>query len=163
MLGALAEGPTHGFAVARLLGPDGALGHIWTLPRPVVYQAVNKLTERELVAPRATERSDRGPNRTILAVTANGRRVIDLWLRTPVAHVRDARSELLLKLALLDRAGADPSCLIAAQRTTLTRRMEFLRADLETGEGFERLLVVWRVASVQAVLDFLAAVAPPRT
>jgi hypothetical protein len=28
-----------------------------------------------------------------------------VWLRTPVAHGRDVRSELMIKLALLDRAG----------------------------------------------------------
>jgi hypothetical protein len=40
--------------------------------------------------------------------TPEGRRVTEGWLREPVGHARDIRSELLVKLALLDRAGADP-------------------------------------------------------
>lgn len=165
MLGALAEGATHGFALARLLGPGGPLGQIWTLPRPVVYQALNKLSDRGLVAPQATERSERGPNRTIVAVTPAGRRALERWLATPVEHVRDMRSELLLKLALLDRAGTDRAAtvrtrLIDAQRATLDARLQALRTQEQAGEGFERLLGAWRAASVRAVLEFLSAASP---
>jgi hypothetical protein len=41
------------------------------------------------------------------------------WLTRPVEHTRDVRSELLVKLALLDRAGKDPQPLLAAQREQL--------------------------------------------
>jgi hypothetical protein len=37
-------------------------------------------------------------------------------LRTPVRHGRDVRSELLIKLALLERAGADPRDLLSEPR-----------------------------------------------
>ena len=37
----------------------------------------------------------------------------------PVGHARDIRSELLVKLALLDRAGADPKGVAAAQHERL--------------------------------------------
>ena len=50
-----------------------------------------------------------GPQRTIYAATPQGRQAAENWLETPVEHVRDIRSHLLLKLALLDRAGADPA------------------------------------------------------
>ena len=100
VLGVIAEGPTHGFAVAQLLAPTGPLGQIWSLPRPIVYQAIKKLLQLELITERATERSSRGPQRTILATTANGRRAVRDWLGQPVEHVREVRSLLLLKLAL---------------------------------------------------------------
>jgi len=48
-------------------------------------------------------------------VTAAGRPAARDWLHRPVTHGRDARSELLPKLALLDRAGADPTELLSAQ------------------------------------------------
>jgi hypothetical protein len=38
---------------------------------------------------------------------------------TPVLHVRDVRSQLLMKLAVLDRRGADPSALLTRQRDLL--------------------------------------------
>ena len=54
-----------------------------------------------------------------LRVTPEGRRAAEGWLRQPVGHARDIRSELLLKLALLDRVGADPEELLRAQRRQL--------------------------------------------
>jgi hypothetical protein len=38
-----------------------------------------------------------------LRITPLGKRHLDTWLRSPVAHVRQVRGELLLKLALLAR------------------------------------------------------------
>ena len=46
VLGVVAEGPTHGFAVAAVLAPDGPLGQVWTLPRPMVYRELDKHRER---------------------------------------------------------------------------------------------------------------------
>ena len=39
----VSEQPTHGFAVARLLGPDGSMGQVWRVPKPVVYRALQLL------------------------------------------------------------------------------------------------------------------------
>ena len=106
VLGAVAERPTHGYAVAQLLAPEGALGQIWTLTRPDVYQSIKKLIKLGLISERSTEQG-LGPDRTVLAVTPRGRRVVARWLKEPVEHVRDGRTVLLLKLMLLDRADAD--------------------------------------------------------
>lgn len=158
VLGAVAEAPTHGFAVAQLLAPDGDLGRIRTLPRPVVYQVMRKLVALGLLAARRTEPSHRGPIRTVVAVTPVGRAALRRWLHEPVDHVRDVRSLLLLKLALLDRAGADPAPLIQAQQHRLTDQLLALEAARDAAEGFERVLVEWRIASSRATLEFLAVV-----
>ena len=63
-----------------------------------VYQVVKKLVQLGLIAERSTERSDRGPVRTIVAITPAGGRALRRWLEEPVDHVRDVRSMLLLKL-----------------------------------------------------------------
>jgi DNA-binding PadR family transcriptional regulator len=157
VLGVIAEGPTHGFAVAQLLAPEGPLGQIWSLPRPIVYQAIKKLLQLGLITERATERSTRGPQRTILATTPTGRRAIRSWLGEPVEHVREVRSLLLLKLALLDRVGDDPIGLIGAQREVLTPKLEAMQHHRDHAEGFELTLATWRLESIKAVLRFLDA------
>jgi hypothetical protein len=43
VLGLLAEQPTHGFATAEALAPDGVVGRIWTMRRPLVYRALDVL------------------------------------------------------------------------------------------------------------------------
>ncbi|MGH9095175.1 MAG: PadR family transcriptional regulator [Acidimicrobiales bacterium] len=160
VLGVVAEGPTHGFAVAQLVGPAGELGRIWTLPRPFVYQALKKLTAAGFIAARATEASDRGPQRTIVAATAAGRGAVAAWLSRPVDHVRDIRSLFLLKLALLDRAGADARSLVAAQHRALVPQVAGLEARRDQAEGFERTLAAWRLESCHAAIRFLAAWTP---
>lgn len=161
MLGAVAEGPTHGFAVAQLLQPDGALGQIWTVPRPLVYQMLKKLLELGLVGERAMERSARGPARTIIGVTPAGRRALRRWLNTPVDHVRDVRSLLLLKLALIYRSDGGWAALVDAQREKLAPLLETLETTRSQTEGFERVVIEWRLASCRASLDFLDKIGSP--
>lgn len=160
VLGAVAEGRTHGFAVAALFGADGDLGRVWRIPRAVVYRELGRLEEAKLVRPVGVETNGPGPDRTVVQITPSGRRRLHSWLDEPVKRPRDARSALLLKLALLDRSGRDPGVLIAAQRAVFTARVERLRADATAAEAgsFEQTLALWRVSSTQAVLDFLATI-----
>jgi len=81
-----------------------------------------------------------------------------------VEHVRDIRSQLLLKLALLDRVGDDPADLLGSQRAVLepiARAIETQRAECG---GFDATLLAWRRATALAALDFLdtITVAGPR-
>jgi DNA-binding PadR family transcriptional regulator len=155
VLGVIDEEPTHGFAAAQLLAPSGPLGRIWSLPRPIVYQAIKKLTQLGLITERFTERSTRGPQRTILATTAEGRRAVRDWLGQPVEHVREVRSLLLLKLALIDRIGGDAGPLLIAQRQVLAPKLVAMQRRRDEAEGFELTLATWRLESIKAVLRFL--------
>lgn len=164
VLGAVAEGRTHGFAVASLFAANGDLGRVWRIPRAVVYRELGRLEDAALVQSDGIETDGPGPDRTVVRVTAAGRRRLHAWLDEPVLRPRDARSALLLKLALLDRSGRDPSALIAAQRDVFTARLVDLRADVAAAEpgSFERTLALWRVSSTRAVLDFLATISDAR-
>src|ERR1700722_20651096 len=118
VLAILSQQPMHGFAVAQLTAADGELGRVWQIPKAVIYRAIGRLLDAGLVVPQSTEQG-LGPQRTIYAATPEGSAAARRWLHTPVAHVRDIRSHLLLKLALLDRAGDDPGDLLDAQRAVL--------------------------------------------
>src|SRR5262245_56683578 len=113
------EQPQHGFAIARLLGSDGSLGKIWRVPKPVVYRALQRLEHTGLIRSAQPERSSMGPARSPVQATKAGRSLASAWLARPAGHARDVRSELLVKLALLDRAGRDPQPLLDAQRVLL--------------------------------------------
>src|SRR5580698_923012 len=60
----LSRQPTHGFAVAQLTAPDGDLGRVWQIPKAVVYRAIGRLLDADLIAPESTERGA-GPQRTV--------------------------------------------------------------------------------------------------
>ena len=70
VLALLAEQPTHGFAVARAMAPEGEIGKVWTIRRPLVYRAIDVLTEPGLVRPTGTAPSSSGPRRTLVKATS---------------------------------------------------------------------------------------------
>ena len=159
VLAVVSEGPTHGFAIAQLTAPGGELGRIWHIPRPVVYRAIGRLTEAGLITAGAVE-SGRGPQRTLYTVTPPGRQAAERWLDSPVQHVRDVRSHLLLKLALLDRAGRDPTALLIRQKEVLAPIAEAVHAERAGRPGFDSTLLAWRRATTAATMSFLEDIIP---
>jgi DNA-binding PadR family transcriptional regulator len=155
VLGVAAEGDTHGFAIARQLAPEGDIGRIWAMPRPLVYRAIDTLKGMGLVEAAGTVSSPRGPARMVIRASASGRERLVGWLDEPAPHVRDVRSLLLLKLLFLDRAGEDPHALIAAQRAALLPMQEALAQQAGEAAGFDRTLATWRAENVAATLRFL--------
>src|SRR5215470_5769595 len=143
VLSLVCERQLHGFALVRLLDGDGEIGRIWRVPKPVVYRALQRLEQLGLL--HATQQlSNQGPARWPAEATRRGRDLAAAWLRQPATHNRDIRSELLVKLALLDRAGADRQPLLDAQRDRLHPVARALQGRLDTAAGFERTLILWR-------------------
>jgi PadR family transcriptional regulator AphA len=157
VLSVISEQPTHGFAVAKALGPNGEIGRVWSLSRPLVYRALDYLVDAGLVEKGDEEPSVRGPRRTSVRTTAVGRRMVRRWLNEPVEHVRDVRSLLMLKLLFLERSGLDSKRLLDTQRDLLLPVEAALEQREQALSGFERTLVQWRLESTRAVLRFLAS------
>jgi PadR family transcriptional regulator AphA len=157
VLALLAESPTHGFAVARAMAPDGEVGKVWSVRHPLVYRAIESLTARGLVRPAGTVPSRSGPQRTVLEATPIGKRTLARWLREPIAHVRDARSLLMLKLLFLTRRGADLEPLLEAQRARFAGLADGLTRAAGEAEGFDRALLLWRSENTTAALRFVEA------
>ena len=157
VLSVVDESPTHGFAVAALTAQDGDVGRAWHVPRPIVYRSLDRLGELGLVRVASTEPGSRGPQRSILTTTRAGTSATRAWLRRPVAHVRDMRSELLVKLALLARHGMAVDDLIAAQRSAFVPMLAALEHRRGTGAdtGFGQVLATWRIENVRAAIRFL--------
>jgi DNA-binding PadR family transcriptional regulator len=154
----LSQRPAHGFAVSQLTASDGELGRIWRIPRPVVYRAIGRLLDAGFITPESVE-PGLGPQRTIYTVTPRGREEAEHWLNTPVEHVRDMRSHLLIKLALLYRAGRDPADLLKRQRAALDPIARAMQAPQAEPDGFDEILLAWRRATAAAALGFLDDIA----
>lgn len=163
VLAIISQQPAHGFAVAQQTAPGGELGRIWQIPKAVVYRSIGRLLDAGMITPQGVE-PGLGPQRTVYSATEEGAKAAREWLRTPVAHVREVRSQLLLKLALLDRAGEDPGELLQRQRTVLEPIARAIEARQAACTGFDATLLAWRRSTVLAALDFLDAItpAPPR-
>lgn len=151
------EGPTHGFAIARLLAHGGSVSQVWHVPRQIVYRAARRLEDLGLIMVSGKQPSSLGPARIQLQATPQGRQAVGEWLHRPASHPRDIRSELLVKLALLDRSGVDPRDLLRAQRDLLAPFADALAKETRTAIGYDHVLVVWRHESISATLQFLDA------
>jgi PadR family transcriptional regulator AphA len=152
ILAVVAERPQHGFAVARLLAPEGEIGEVYAVARPAVYRAIDRLIDAGMIQPLAAQPGDRGPKRTPLTVTKPGRRELDAWLGCPVQHVREVRTGFLLKVVLLERRGLSPLPLIRSQIKVLTPVVKGIEASSPASPGAVSL---WRTHSARATLRFL--------
>src|SRR3954470_4995820 len=155
VLALLSEHPSHGWAVASQLGPEGELGSVWSLGRPLVYRSIEILAERGLIEPAGHEPGLRGPNRTIYRTTCEGATALLGWVNEPVEHVRDVRSQLLLKLIFAERIGFDPVPMLVAQREAVAAAIEQLEERVEQSSGSEAILLRFRLESTRAVRRFV--------
>ncbi len=157
----LREKPAHGLALARLLAPDRSLGQIWTVPKATVYRSLQRLELLGLIRT-IGERPGRVAKSLGGAITPAGQAAAEAWLSTPVEHVRDVRSELMIKLALHDRTGADSLPLVRAQLDRLLPTAAGLSDRLRTAEGVEQTLLQWRHQAMTATVRFLTTLAEGR-
>ncbi|HET9442552.1 MAG TPA: hypothetical protein VFO65_04470, partial [Acidimicrobiales bacterium] len=116
-----------------------------------VYRAIERLGALELIAARREEPGAAGPRRTVYGPTRRGRAALRRWLTQPVSHLRDIRSELLLKLVIARRVGVDAGPLVRAQREALAPQFDGLRAAPGAGDP----VVLWRHHSAMAAERFL--------
>ncbi len=159
-LGILYGQPSHGWAIVKQLRPDGDIGRIWHLSRPLTYRAIDQLTSRGWVRPLGEEPGSAGPNRTILAVTRSGRAHFRSWLRTPVLHLRDLRSELLLKLVFADQYDIDIDRMLDQQRNIIEQHA---RALTETIVDDRDVVARWRTEATHAAQRFLDQIHPAQS
>jgi DNA-binding PadR family transcriptional regulator len=150
VLGLLAEGSTHGFAISKELGAGSQVGRLLTVRRPLVYRALARLVELGMAKPLHTEPGEAGPQRVIHRVTRHGRRELGIWLAQPVGHIRELRIEFQLKLALILRSGRSPLELVRAQRKALQPQIEALGSPDHMDH-----LDLWRHHNARAAAAYL--------
>jgi PadR family transcriptional regulator AphA len=149
VLALLAEEPRHGWALHRELTKGSEIGRAWTLSRQLVYRAIDNLEAEGLVR-RGRRSVGDGPDRVLLSLTASGRRRATEWLDEPVSHMRDVRTELLVKLMLRRRAGLDNTHFVTSQKRVLAPVAAALH-NSSHGDEVDR----WRAENAASVMRFL--------
>lgn len=149
VLALIVEEPRHGWAVSRELQPRSELGRVWSLSRPLTYRAIDTL-ERDGMLRRSAPREGDGADKVILRATARGRAAFTSWVNTPTIHLRDVRTELLVKLLIRERLGLSNRTFLAEQRRTLLPLIKAVQAT----EGTD-IVSLWRRESAEATRRFL--------
>ncbi len=160
-LGVLYTAPTHGFAIAARLKPEGDVGRVWSLSRALTYRSLEQLTNRGYIHAVGEQPGIAGGNRTILAITRTGRAQLRKWLDTPVGHLRDLRSELLLKLVVADLCSIDTRAMLERQRDHIEQLADAIAENVNHGSPVD-VVDLWRMESSQAAVRFLDRIAARR-
>ena len=145
----LVAGLGHGYAIQKACDADGPVGSVWSLNPQLVYRALDALAEGGLARKAGFEQGS-GPARTLLEPTRRGRTVARAWVHLPVAHLRDVRSHLLLKLLLGERMGEDVPTLVATHHAALRPLLDALAEQRP-----RHLPDLWRLEAALAVDRFL--------
>jgi DNA-binding PadR family transcriptional regulator len=153
VLAFIAEDTAHGFKVASAFTKQQPLGNVWYLQRPQVYRSLEYLKKQALVQSLPQEKGESGPPRLRYQITKKGRQKLEVWLQTPVEHLREGRSELLLKLLFLQRRGNDTRIFLEHQKKVFQDIQDSLTERLN--ESGEHIIVLWRLHSVRAALQFI--------
>jgi DNA-binding PadR family transcriptional regulator len=149
------EKPTYGSVIAGLFSHGGSLGRVWQVSKAGVYRAIPRLEQLGLVRTLGPQRAQDAPPHWMITATPAGRKAARVWLRTPVAHGREVRSELLIKLALLDRAGDNPQDLLRRQLTAFGPLAAALADRVLATTGTEHTLALWRHEMMSGTIEFL--------
>lgn len=142
--------PRHGWAIHEELAPTGEIGRAWTLSRQLVYRAIDTLVEDGLVK-RALPKDGGGADKVIISATALGKRAAMKWLDTPATHLRDVRTELVVKIMLRKKFDLALLSFIDTQRKVFDPLIEAIYAD-----NSDSPVNVWRKESANAVARYLS-------
>jgi PadR family transcriptional regulator AphA len=149
VLALIVQQPRHGWALHEELAPAGEIGRAWTLSRQLVYRAIDTLVEDGLVK-RATPKDGGGADRVIISPTAAGKRTAMQWLDSPVTHLRDVRTELVLKVMLRDRMELALAPFLALQHEVFDPLIASINKDASDSP-----VNLWRRESANAVKRYL--------
>jgi DNA-binding PadR family transcriptional regulator len=161
-LGILYPARSHGFSIAARLKPTGDVGRVWSMSRPLTYRSLDQLSLAGYIESVGEEPGIAGGNRTILAATRTGRFQLRKWLTAPVAHLRDLRSELLLKLIIAENCDIDVTDMLVRQREHIEEIAATITDQLNAANETD-VVTLWRSESSHAALRFLDRLPQSRT
>lgn len=115
VLAELTTGPTHPYEMGRRLKEQGKDRSI-RYNRSSLYMVVEQLRKAGFVAERETVRDTRRPERTVYALTAEGRAELDDWTRELLAEPRHEYPAFGVALSLLAALPIEESVDLLARR-----------------------------------------------
>lgn len=154
----IVNGAEHGWAVVQQLQPTTPLGRIWSLSRALTYRSIENLLESKCIRRHGT-RAGKGADRRLVHATSLGRTMASNWLDTPVDHLRDVRTELLLKLELRTQGNRSNIAFIRRQQKVFAPVIASLGV---TARSSKVPVDLWRSESAKSVEAFLHQLVPDK-
>jgi DNA-binding PadR family transcriptional regulator len=103
VLGLLAKGPSHGYAIRAAF--EEQLGIFWELNYGQIYQVLAALENEGLIVRTSHEANSRP--RKVYALSPSGRDALHSWLKKPPLASRPFRDDFYVRLLLAEQYGRD--------------------------------------------------------
>ena len=129
ILGLLVGAPLHPYGMQRLIKGWGKERVVNVGQRANLYKVIRRLHDAGLIVVQQTERDQQYPERTLYALTEEGRRTVLEWLADMVATPRNEFPQFPAALSFLMLLGPQEALVV------LEKRAEALRQSLATLEG----------------------------
>jgi DNA-binding PadR family transcriptional regulator len=155
LLGLLAPGPRHAYALYRELRRSDGLWLVWRLKLPRLYAILDRLERTGLIRSE-TVPQPRRPARRVFRLTPDGEARYRQWRTEPVRRGRDIRQLFLAKLYLARRDGPEVArTLLQNQRDLCRQWLDELRTAAPPADDFARAVWRYRVRHVETILTWL--------
>ena len=159
VLSLLVDAPMHPYLMHQRIKEQGKDRIANVAQSNSIYQVIERLRREGLIAVRETSRDERRPERTVYELTDEGRRTLDLWVRTmlsaPERDFPDFPAALSVMVVL---APEDARHQLEARAEALARQLE----DLDPSKyEVPRLFLIedeYRQAVTRAELDWVRSV-----
>jgi DNA-binding PadR family transcriptional regulator len=151
ILALLRRSPAHGYTIKR--EHDAWLPDARPLAYGQVYATLARL-ERDGLVEVSETRSERGPEQTVYAITAEGEARLAEWLAEPAPVGGGGSDEIVRKAVVALHTGEDPVGFLSRQRTAHLRRIRELTAS-PPADAAARLARDHLVAHLDADLRWL--------
>jgi DNA-binding PadR family transcriptional regulator len=157
LLGILARGPAHGYDLKQ--EHDGRFPGSKTLAFGQVYSTLSRL-QRDGFVEVAEVAAGSGPEKTVYAITDEGRRHLTQWLDETEPAGPYPADELVRKTVTALYIGTDAAAFLSRQRSAHFARMRALVADQTTRhEPAARIALDHAIAHLDADLTWLETAA----
>lgn len=152
VLAVLRDRPRHGYEIKH--EHDAWFPDAKPLAFGQVYATLSRLQRDGLVKVAETQQ-DGAPERTVYALTAEGRRHLQDWLAEPTPVAGTGTEEFVRKAVAALRTGVDTAQFLARQRASHLRRMRELQEHTGSPDLASRLVREHLLARLDADLRWL--------
>jgi DNA-binding PadR family transcriptional regulator len=154
LLGLLASGARHGYALLHCFRDAAQLGRVWDLSTSQLYAVLKRLEAHGLIVGTETPMPD-APARMEYTLTEAGQARLDAWLNhpTPSPSVRCVRVEFLSRLYIARLLNLPTEAIIARQKAACSGQRDLLIAERDCAEpGVSYLSLELHIAQMDAIL-----------
>ena len=158
LLGFIYQQPMHGYDLFKQISDLSGIGIVWHVKMGKLYSMLHRLEDNGWVSSKTTQEGNRPP-RTQYAITKDGKKVFDGWVKSAVESGRDFRITFLLKLFFSMEKGKDVAHeLITNQENACQNWLADFEERLTAvsdPEDFRKIVLNFRKSQINGYIDWL--------